>query len=87
MSKTAVVTARLDAETLALVDKVASARGRSRSWYVAKAVENAARREAEFMAFIQEGIDDIEAGRFVEHDVVMAEVDAMIAKHEARCRE
>lgn len=87
MSKTAVVTARLDSETLALVDKVALARGRSRAWFVARAVENAARQEAEFLAFIQEGIDDIEAGRFVEHQVVMAELDAMIAKHEARCRE
>jgi len=87
MSKTAVITARLDAETLALVDKVASARGRSRAWFVAKAVENAARRETEFLTLVQEGFDDIEAGRFVEHEVVLADLDAMIAKHEARCRE
>jgi len=84
MSKTAVITARLDAETLELVDRLAGAQGRSRSWFAAQAIKQVAEREAEFWDFIQKGIDDIEAGRFVEHDEVMAELDAMIAKHEAR---
>lgn len=87
MSKTAVITARLDEETLALVDRVAKAQGRSRAWFAAQAIRRVAESEADFLAFVQEGIDDIEAGRFVEHEVVMAELDAMIAKHEARCRE
>lgn len=87
MGKTAVITTRVGEETLALVDKIASARGRSRAWFVAKAVESAARQEAEMLALIQQGFDDIEAGRFVEHEVIMADLDAMIAKHEARCRE
>ncbi len=87
MSKTAVITARVDEETLALVDRVSKAHNRSRAWFVARAIEEAARKEAEFLAFVQEGIDAVERGDVVEHDAVMAELDAMIAKHEARCRE
>lgn len=85
MSKSAVITARVDPEIAELVDQVASAHGRSRAWFVAQAVEKAARKEAEFLAFVQEGIDDIDAGRVVSHEDVMAELDAMIAKHKARC--
>lgn len=85
MDKSIVVTTRLDSETIDLVDRVASAGGRSRSRFVAMAVTEAARREAVFLAFVQEGIDDLDAGRTVPHDIVMAELDAMIARHEARC--
>jgi len=87
MSSSVVVTTRLDNQTIDLVDRVASAGGHSRSKFVAMAVTEAARREAAFLAFVQEGIDDLDAGRTVPHDVVMAELDAMIARHEARCRD
>ncbi len=86
MSKTAVITARLDQETMDLVDRVSKARGRSRAWFAAQAIAQAARQEADFLAFVQEGIDDVETGNVVEHDAVMAELDAMIAQHEVRCR-
>ena len=87
MSNSIVVTTRLDAETIDLVDRVASAGGHSRSKFVARAVAEAVRREAAFLDFVQEGLDDLDAGRTVPHEVVMAELDAMIAKHEARCRD
>jgi predicted transcriptional regulator len=85
MTNSNVITARVDDETLNLVDKVARAQGRSRAWFAARAIEQVARSEAELLAFIQEGIDDIEAGRIIEHDDMMAELDAMIARLEARC--
>ena len=85
MSKSAVITARIDQETLEMVDRVAKARGRSRAWFAARAIEQVARSEADFLAVRQEGVDDIEAGRIVEHDQVMTELDEMIARHEARC--
>lgn len=85
MSKTAVVTTRLDEETLDLVDRVTAARGQTRSWFVARVVAEAARREAEFLAFVREGIDELDRGEGIPHETVMAELDAMIAKHEARC--
>ena len=85
MSKTAVVTARLDPETLALVDRIAAARGHSRSRFAAHAIRAVAEREADFLAFVQQGIDDVAAGRVIPHSEVMAELDEMIARHEARC--
>jgi predicted transcriptional regulator len=85
MSKSAVITARLDQETMDLVDRVSRAKGRSRSWFAARAIEQAARREAEFLAFIQEGVDAADRGDLIPHQEVLAEMDEMIARLEARC--
>jgi predicted transcriptional regulator len=85
MSKSAVVTARLDPETLALVDRISAAHGRSRSWFAAEAIRKAAEDEARFLAFVQEGIDAADRGDVVPHAAAVAQIDAMIAKHEARC--
>jgi predicted transcriptional regulator len=74
MSKNAVITARVDEETLALVDRVSKAHNRSRAWFVARAITEAARREAEFLAFVQEGIDAADRGELVPHEEVFARV-------------
>jgi len=81
----AVITARLDPETLALVDRVSRAQGRSRSWFAARAIRHAAEQEARFLAFVEEGRAAIERGEFVEHEEVEAMIDGWIAEHEARC--
>lgn len=86
MSKTAVITARLDPDTMALVDRLAAAKGRSRADFAAEAIRRVAESEADFMAFLQVGIDQADRGELIPHETVMAELDAMIAKHEARCR-
>lgn len=87
MSKSAVITARIDPAIAALVDKVAAAHGRSRSWFAAKAIARAAEQEATFAALVQEAIDELDRGEGVPHAVAMAELDAMIEQHEARCRD
>lgn len=74
MSKTAVITTRLDEETLALVDKVAQASGRSRAWFAAQAIRQVAEREAEFLAFVQEGIDAADRGELSPHDEVFERI-------------
>jgi predicted transcriptional regulator len=71
-NKSVVITARIDPETAALLDQVGAAQGRSRSWLVAHAVKRMAEEEAAYLAFIQEGLDDIAAGRTVPHEEVMA---------------
>jgi predicted transcriptional regulator len=76
MSKTSVITARVDAETLSLVDKVAKAQGRSRSWFAARAIAAEAEREAEFLAFAQQGLDDLDAGRSITHDELVRRIEA-----------
>lgn len=82
-----VITTRLDPETLALVDRVAKAQGRSRSWFAAQAIKRAAEAEAEYQAFVQVGIDAIDRGDVVDHDVVMTKLDDWIAELETECRE
>jgi len=63
-----VVTARIDDDVLAMVDRLAASRERSRSWIVARLIESAARAQLESDAFIQVGLDDIEVGRTIAHD-------------------
>jgi predicted transcriptional regulator len=86
MSKHAVISARVDAETLQAVDRIAEGQGRSRAWFVAKAVKQVAEQELRFADFIEAGRADITAGRIVENDAVIAMLDDMIAAHEARCQ-
>ncbi|BCA59323.1 CopG family ribbon-helix-helix protein [Sphingomonas sp. HMP6] len=74
MSKSAVITARLDVETLALVDRIASAQGRSRSWFAAEAIRRVAESEADFMAFVQAGIDSADRGELTPQDRVFADL-------------
>ncbi|MEK6541588.1 MAG: ribbon-helix-helix protein, CopG family [Pseudomonadota bacterium] len=70
-SKLAVISARVDAETLALIDRIAAVRGRSRAWLVASAVKRMAEDEAAYLAFVQEGIDAVERGDVIPHEEVM----------------
>lgn len=75
--KTSVITARLDPETLAGLDKLAEYHERSRAWLVAKAVKQYVKNETEFFAFLQEGEDAIERGEFLTHEELMAEIKGM----------
>jgi predicted transcriptional regulator len=83
MSKTAVITARVDEATLDLVDRVAKAHGRSRGAFAAAAIRRVAESEAEFLAFVQEGIDAADRGDLIPHEEVMAELDDMISRRTA----
>jgi predicted transcriptional regulator len=82
---TSVITARLDSETMALVDQVAKANGRSRAWFAARAISRAAKHEAEFLAFVQEGIDAADRGELIGNEEMNAWFDERIAEHRARC--
>jgi predicted transcriptional regulator len=68
MTKQTVISARVDEETVALVDEIVAAQGRSRAWFVSQAVREHARREAEFLAFVQEGLDAASAGDWISHE-------------------
>ena len=75
MSKQVVISARIDADTAALLDKVAASRRRSRAWLVADAVKRMAEEEAEYLAFVQVGLDDIAAGRTISSEDMLAWID------------
>ncbi|MBX9816354.1 MAG: hypothetical protein A4S12_04110 [Proteobacteria bacterium SG_bin5] len=83
MSKTSVITARLDADTLAALDALAEKRERSRAWLVAKAIKRFVEEETAFDAFLQQGEDDIARGDFLTHEELVAEIEAMRPKKHA----
>lgn len=64
MSKTAVITARVDEATLQSLDALAESRERTRAWLVAKAIKRYVEEETAFRAFIQEGEDAIDRGEY-----------------------
>lgn len=54
------------------------------SQYLVDLAENNARRDVEFRALVQEGLDEADRGELIDHADVMAEVEALIAASEAR---
>lgn len=81
MSKTAVITARLDPETLAGLDEIAGRQDRSRAYLVAKAVRNLVDEERNYHAFIQAGIDAADRGELIPHEEVMRQFRARFVEH------
>jgi predicted transcriptional regulator len=79
MSKHSVISARIDAETLALVDKIAAAQGRSRAWFVNKAVVDYVEQESAMLAFLQEGDDAITNGDYYTQE----EMELWLAERQA----
>jgi predicted transcriptional regulator len=59
-----VITARIDDETLALVDKVASLHDRSRAWVVTRAVKDFLRDEKEFFDSLEAAETSIDRGEY-----------------------
>ena len=76
MTKSAVITARLDEEGLARLDTLAGMLERSRAWIVAKAVQRYVDEELEFRAFIQEGIDSADRGELISQEDMEAWFEA-----------
>lgn len=75
------VIANLDPETTALLDRVAKAKGKTRESYAAEAIQRVTEHEADFMDFIQEGIDCADRGELIPHEKVMEELRARIEEH------
>lgn len=86
MNAFTLITAELDADTMAIVDSLAAAKGMTRPQFAAEAIRRVAESEADYRAFIQVGIDAADRGDVVPHDQVMAELDRMIERHQSRCR-
>lgn len=86
MNRPASITAPIDAETLALVEQLAEAQGRSVEAYVAEAVQRVAESDADLQSFLRVGIDAADRGELIPHEQVMAELDARMEKHRARCQ-
>ena len=81
MSKTAVVTARIEPDLNDRLEQLARDYDRSRGWLVSRAIERYVDEESQILALIREGEADIEAGRVFTQE----EVEAMFnVKRERR---
>ncbi len=80
MNAPAKITAALDAETFAMVERLSAAQGRTAEDFAAEAIRRVAESEADYAAFLQQGVDSLDRGEGIAHSEVMAKLDAMIAR-------
>lgn len=84
MSKSQTITARIDPEVMALVDRIGAANGHSRSWLGVRAIEKMARAETALMDFIRAGEDDIAADRYLTQEQMENWIAGMKAEANAK---
>jgi predicted transcriptional regulator len=85
MTQSHAITAEVDGATFAIVERLARIRGVSGAEFAAEAIRRVAESEDDYRAFVQVGADALDRGDVVPHADAMAELDAMIAQHRARC--
>jgi len=83
MAKTVVITARIDEQLSAELDRLAVARERSRAWLIEKAVAEFVREQLKFHDSIDEAEAQFERGEYLEHDEFMAQLRAEFGKRQA----
>lgn len=67
---------RLDDETLARIGELAQAMDRPRAWLMAHAIKQYVERESRFVAEVEKGIGDADAGKLNDHASVRAAWEA-----------
>ena len=78
------IVADLDAETMAVVERVAKRRGVTNSAFAAEAIRRVAESDDDFDAFLQAGIDQLDRGEIVSQDEMEAWFEEKIAAHRSR---
>lgn len=74
-----VITARVSDDVLAMIDRLATSRERSRAWISSRLIEAAARKQIEMDNFLQEGIDSLDRGEGISQDEMERWFDEKIA--------
>lgn len=78
------VTAELDAETAAEVVRIVRARGGTVADFTAEAITRAVAVEADFMAFVQEGIDAADRGDLIPQEDMEAWFEQRVQSYRSR---
>lgn len=78
----ATLTIRLSQETKDALSRIAAVTRRTNSYLAAEAIEAYVAREKAIVDGIQDGLEDLRAGRIVDHDAAMARLEATIAAAE-----
>lgn len=71
-----VTTVRFDPDIRERLDMMAEQMDRPRAWIIKEAVAQYLEREAWYLAEVQKGIDDAEAGRVISHEEMAARLKA-----------
>jgi predicted transcriptional regulator len=72
---------RLDEQLAEQLDAIARLTERSKTWHIERAIRDYIAREMEFLEAVEEGLRADAAGDVVEHEVVMKEMDELLAKY------
>jgi predicted transcriptional regulator len=78
------VSIRVPADVVERLDKVAAILERPRSWVILRAIRQYLADEGQEVLDVQEGIEELERGEGIPFDQVLAEMDEIIAKAEAK---
>lgn len=75
MSAPRTISFRIAAEKVAELDSIAKAMDRDRSYLLNEAVASYLSEQQRFVAMVNEGLEDIRAGRTISHEAVVQTVD------------
>ena len=78
------VSIRVPADVIEKLDKVAAILERPRSWVILRAIRQYLADEGQEVLDVQEGIEELERGEGIPIEDVLAEMDEIIAKAEAK---
>ncbi len=78
------VSIRVPADVVERLDKVAAILERPRSWVILRAIRQYLADEGQEVLDVQEGIAELERGEGIPFDDVLAEMDEIIARAEAK---
>ena len=78
------VSLRVPADLIETLDKIAAALERPRSWVMLRALRQYIADEGQEVLDVQEGIAELDRGEGIPIEDVLAEMDEIIAKAEAR---
>ena len=78
------VSIRVPADVIEKLDKVAAILERPRSWVIVRAIRQYLADEGQEVLDVQEGIEELERGEGIPIEDVLAEMDEIIAKAEAK---
>ena len=78
------VSIRMPADVVEKLDKVAAILERPRSWVILRAIRQYLADEGQEVLDVQEGIEELERGEGIPIEDVLAEMDEIIAKAEAK---
>lgn len=73
MSKEITISTRVTEDLVTQLDQLSEALGRNRSWVLHQALETYLASEQEFLASVQQGLDDLAQGDVVSHADVVAD--------------